>query len=327
MDIVNRGLQLLGALRVVALTDNSKNAAEANFIYDKCRRAELRANLWNFSARRHVLRPFVPGVTKFFVPATWDPTLSYPIPGTLIFYNGINWVANVPIAPNSAPGATSPHAGWMEFTAPEFFGTYAPNTTYYPGEVVFYNSQVYITSAATTALPPLTPWVELSVFYIGVPFYFPQGLTTNTLSAPKNVFPLPVGYLRVMPQDPKSSATPAQLSTAGMQTLDYEFEAGFVYTAQQPPFVFRYVADLQNVLWFDDLFCEALATRIALGLNETITQSPQKAQILNGLYEEAIAKAIRVNAIEAGSTEPDTDKVDSQRGPTRERLPPQPRQQ
>jgi hypothetical protein len=329
-DIVNRGLQHLGAIRITTLSDNSKNAAEAAFIYDKCRRAEMRANPWNFLGRRQVLRPIVAGTSEFFAAAPWVAGTPYP-PGSVVSYNGINWVNNLATTISATPGTSAtPQAGWVEFNAPAFLNPLVFGTTYYPGELVGQGSLVYITPLVTAATPPALPWIATTIpplTLLNVPFYFPQGLTTNALGAPKNVYPLPVGYLRIMPQDPKSASTPAQTTTAGTQNLDFEFEAGFIYTAQKPPFVFRFAADLQNVLWFDDMFCEVLAARIAVELAETITQSPAKMQAVQTLYNDAIEKAIRVNAIEAGSTEPDTDKVASNRGPTREKAPPQPRQQ
>jgi hypothetical protein len=48
-DIANRALQMLGAKLIVNLTDNSRNAVQVNFLYDKLRVAELRAHVWNFA--------------------------------------------------------------------------------------------------------------------------------------------------------------------------------------------------------------------------------------------------------------------------------------
>lgn len=55
--IANRALQLLGAIAIMNLTDNSAEARECTRCYDSCRRAELRAHLWNFATARAVLAP------------------------------------------------------------------------------------------------------------------------------------------------------------------------------------------------------------------------------------------------------------------------------
>lgn len=55
--IANRALQLLGAAAIMNLTDNVTEAREAARCYDFCRRAELRAHLWNFATVRAALAP------------------------------------------------------------------------------------------------------------------------------------------------------------------------------------------------------------------------------------------------------------------------------
>jgi hypothetical protein len=49
VDIANKALLHLGASMIVAFTDNSKNAVTMNFLYDKCRQAELLSTVWKFS--------------------------------------------------------------------------------------------------------------------------------------------------------------------------------------------------------------------------------------------------------------------------------------
>jgi hypothetical protein len=50
--IVNRALTKLGATRIVALTDNTKEAREMAATFDIVRDSELRANRWSFSIAR-----------------------------------------------------------------------------------------------------------------------------------------------------------------------------------------------------------------------------------------------------------------------------------
>ena len=57
VGIANRALQLLGAGAVLNLTDNTLEAVECMRCYDSCRRAELRAHIWNFATARVSLAP------------------------------------------------------------------------------------------------------------------------------------------------------------------------------------------------------------------------------------------------------------------------------
>ena len=50
--IINRALTKLGATRIVALTDNTKEAREMAATYDIVLDSELRANRWSFSIKR-----------------------------------------------------------------------------------------------------------------------------------------------------------------------------------------------------------------------------------------------------------------------------------
>lgn len=52
VEVCNRALQILGAKRVVALTDDSTNARACNLAYDAVRMAELRKHSWCFAIAR-----------------------------------------------------------------------------------------------------------------------------------------------------------------------------------------------------------------------------------------------------------------------------------
>lgn len=54
-DIANRALQLCGAALIPSLGANTRNAVQANFLYDKIRVAELRAHVWNFAVNYQVI--------------------------------------------------------------------------------------------------------------------------------------------------------------------------------------------------------------------------------------------------------------------------------
>lgn len=57
VSIANLALQLLGAARIVSLTDDHKNARAVNSCFEFLRDKELRAHAWNFSIERATLAP------------------------------------------------------------------------------------------------------------------------------------------------------------------------------------------------------------------------------------------------------------------------------
>lgn len=115
VDIGNRALQHLGAKRMTALTDLSKNAQAVNFCYDKLRKAELRRNNWRFSIRRAPLRP-VDTTTMHFVPAAFDATKQY-LTGSIVSYSGFWYQANQLIAASATtPDANAP--AWTLYFGP-----------------------------------------------------------------------------------------------------------------------------------------------------------------------------------------------------------------
>src|SRR6185437_8862206 len=114
VDIANRALQHVGASRITAFSDDSKQASETFFCYDKLRRAELRRNIWRFATRRAPLRPInLPAASVSAV-----------------------WLSGSTTSP--VPNATSP-LPTLFVDAPLYSGS----TTYYPGNIVVDSNGVY----------------------------------------------------------------------------------------------------------------------------------------------------------------------------------------
>ena len=57
--VCNRGLQLLGAARILDITDDTRNGRACNACYDSLRRSEIRKHRWRFAIKRTVLAPLV----------------------------------------------------------------------------------------------------------------------------------------------------------------------------------------------------------------------------------------------------------------------------
>ena len=54
-SVCNRGLQLLGAARILDITDDTRNGRACNACYDSLRRSEIRKHRWRFAISRTTL--------------------------------------------------------------------------------------------------------------------------------------------------------------------------------------------------------------------------------------------------------------------------------
>jgi len=173
VDIANRALQHVGATRITAFTDDSKNAAAVSFVYDKARRAELRRNCWTFATRRTMLRP-VDTTSLTFVPAAWDATKTY-LPGSVVSFGGLIYHAGTFVGLNLQPDLNSP-------TWTLYFGTMmivpwqAPGpplngpSTWFAGDLVYILSgttaTTYISTISGNAdVPNVVPAFDPTITY------------------------------------------------------------------------------------------------------------------------------------------------------------------
>lgn len=138
---------------------------------------------------------------------------------------------------------------------------------------------------------------------------YPIGTGPSTQSATRNVFRLPNGYLREAPQDPKAGAISYLGVMGGLQFNDWTYDGDFITSTSSEPISYRFVADVTNVTKFDDMFCEALAARIAYEVCEPVTQSTAKQQACATAYKKFMDEASMVNSIEQGWVEPPLDDL------------------
>lgn len=114
---------------------------------------------------------------------------------------------------------------------------------------------------------------------------------------PVNIYPLPTGFLRLLPLDPGGN----------LDTLDWQIESDGIHTNDTDPLQIRYVGDLIDPNVMDSLFREALSTLMAVEMCEEITQSNTKQAALAASLKEILARAKRTNAIENVSQDPPED--------------------
>lgn len=133
VDIANRALQHCGADRILALTGDSKRAAEVSFAYDKLREAELRNGTWVFSVKRTVLRAR-DETTMLVTPALWSASTTY-FRGCLVTDENENvWISRIPNNLNNDPLLTT---FWEPYFGPLTASVYDSDLAYAAGELVY----------------------------------------------------------------------------------------------------------------------------------------------------------------------------------------------
>jgi hypothetical protein len=462
MDIQNRAIQACGVQRIESLTEDTLQAAETTFCYDKLRRAELRRNVWTFATRKAALRPITTGV-MFLNPNLWSFSAYYGFGDIVVDANGILWQSraqdntNYPpgypstqwdvysgplsITPYDITGTTGYFAGELVYQSPGdgsynvylslqsgntqdprapsqwqntvqyskdnvvvYYPAWSISTTYASGNTVSYNGNDYVSlmGSNTANEPDVSPhWAKINsalapVFYSSLTTYSigqfvtyqgvnyvsliinnldntpssspsdwqPQqagtfyvslvdfNLNNNPASSPlqwssinnfsqandqwwkisctlsdllvvypigagptyqtftKNAYRLPANFLRKAPQDPKAGSTSFLGAPTGLMYDDWNWENNFIVTRESYPILLRFVADVQDVSQYDDMFCEGLALRIAMEVVERLTQSTTKKADIAKAYKTVMGEARLVNAIINDSDEsPEDDYI------------------
>lgn len=306
VDVANRGLQHLGASRIVAFTDDSKQATESGFAYDKLRQQELRRNNWRFSIRRAVLRP-ISSTTMSLVSPLWSSGVTYSMGQLVISTDGRTWQSLTASNGGNTPGDTS--TVWSLYFGPQTYELYDSAQIYYAGDVSYVSTTAYLSLVSNNASVPGADanWVALLGTLAPFSPIYPVGAGPSNDRTTRNVFVLPFGFLREAPQDPKAGSVSFLGAPTGRMYQDWEYENNFLVTRDPSPIIYRFAADVVNVPLMDPMFCEGLAASMAVALAEPLTQSTDKKKTAVGLYQSVMREARMVNGIEEGSTEPPED--------------------
>ena len=325
IDIANRALQYCGATRIASFSDNTKQAAETGFVYPLIRQAELRRSVWRCAIKRAVLRPQTATTSQFVAPG-WATATAYVVGQIVQDSSGTYWICMVANTSSStnAPGtyvAGQPQF-WQQWFGNVYGDAYSHTTTYYAGELVtaggaWYLSMINNNLGNDTAGTPNSPqWIaQTSAAIFAAHFLVAAGYGVSINTVARNLFPLPLYYLRVTNQDPKVGSTATNVVSAGLRFSDWEFESNYIISASTQPIILRYVADVADVTMLDPLLCEALSARVAYSVCEILTQSNIKLQAIAAAYQKFMHDAQMVNLIETGSTEPLEEPYLLTRGP------------
>lgn len=302
VDIGNRALQHVGARRITAFTDNSTNAAEIEFCYDKLRRAELRRNTWRFAIRKAFLRPLDTDTT-LLAPAAYVGATAYSA-GAVVSYANTYWEA-LKATTGETPGTGS---SWEIYSGPLTIQPYDANTSYVSGELVLEGGLVYrslISSNVDT--PPTSNWLSLGAVSTALNILYPLGAGPLSQTETRNVFRLPNGFLKLAPQDPKAGSSSFLGAPSNLQYDDYDLEGDYIVARTTDTMRLRFIADVTLVPSFDPMFCEGLGARIGLEVCERLTQSTDKLATIGQAYNKFMSEARIINAIETGAVEPPLD--------------------
>lgn len=136
---------------------------------------------------------------------------------------------------------------------------------------------------------------------------YPIGAGPSSQTWNRNAYRLPASFLRKAPTDPKQGSVSLLGSPSNLSYDDFVFDGDFIISSEAYPIMLRFVADMTNVARFHDMFCEALAARIAYEVCEPVTQSTAKQQACALAYKEFMGRAKMVNAIEQGPVESPLD--------------------
>ncbi len=82
------------------------------------------------------------------------------------------------------------------------------------------------------------------------------------------------------------------------QAVDWKIEGLFILSTDGSPLEIRYIARIEDANYYDSLFVEAFACKLALQTCNEITQSGAKKASIGEEYKFAIAEAKRIGAIE-----------------------------
>lgn len=87
------------------------------------------------------------------------------------------------------------------------------------------------------------------------------------------------------------------LEVCGMSTDDYQLEGRSILTNSSVLYI-RYIAEITDPNMYDVVFQDVVATRLALEVCESLTQSNTKKEILWNEYQESLITARKIDAQE-----------------------------
>ena len=85
--------------------------------------------------------------------------------------------------------------------------------------------------------------------------------------------------------------------------MDWKIEGLFILSADASPLEIRYIANIDDPTFYDGIFVEAFSTKLAAETCEDITQSTSKKKGIDDDFDDIIALAQKMGAIEKAAQE------------------------
>jgi hypothetical protein len=241
---------------------------------------------------------------------TWGSGFTYALGDHAVGSDGSVYVSLAAANTNHNPVGDSNVHWEIASTADSDDVTAATATSFFAGELVFIGVTTYLSlQSGNQDTPPTAKWRTLTAAptLILPNLIYPLGSGPFNDSSTRNVFRLPNGFLRKAPRSPKAGEYSVLGAPSNLLDTDWEFEGNYFTSSFPGPVIFRFAADVSDVLQMDPLFCEYFACRIAMEVCERLTQSTTKLKTIASMYKMLQTEAIAVNGIETDPTEPPLD--------------------
>lgn len=259
---------------------------------------------------------FGPDVAAEFV-TTWVNTIAYVIGDSTVGSDGNVYTAIANTTGVNPVGDGGVH--WVASTTvtPTASGQLGSGT-FFAGELVHVGNTVYLSLQNNNGdgqngdgpPPPSATWLTLTTQpTLALPnFIYPIGTSPASANDDlRNVFRLPVGFMREAPQDPKAGGAMFLGAPDGSEFNDWDFEGDYFTSNDTGPLVFRFAADVQDTSLFDPMFAMGLGCTIGVQVCEPLTQSTAKVQVCEVAYAKIMGEARLINGIENGPVYPPED--------------------
>ncbi len=204
IDIANRALQQCGVSRIADFTEDSLQASETSFCYDKLRRAELRRNVWRFAIRNAALRP-IDATTMLLAPTLWASTTTYGFGALVTDSDGVLWQSAAQDNLNNAPGNS---ATWEVYCGPMSVSPYdtTGKTGYFSGELVYetpgdgtYTTYLSLQNGNTQDPRAPSGWISTVVYKNDdVVIYYAAWAVGTTYAAGKTIRDVDIYYVSLV---------------------------------------------------------------------------------------------------------------------------------
>ncbi len=259
---------------------------------------------------------FGPDAASEFV-TTWVNTITYDIGNNVIGSDGNPYMAKTAANTNHNPvGDGGVH--WVTGTSQS---STSLNASFYSGELAYVGENLYLSLVNSNTVDPTTnvdsvtgntftnAWMQMTTAptIAELDFIFPIGAGPLADNSTRNVFRLPVGFLRDAPQAPKQGSSLFLGSPGALPYTDWEFDGDYILSVNPGPLIYRFVADFQDTTRMDPMFIEGFSCRIGLEVCEPLTQATDKLSAVANEYSKIMGEARTVNGIEQGATEPPED--------------------